>query len=101
MGVSIPYMRDAATSLGAIPSRTVVKRSKAATPLPSLLLDAHLAWCDQRIAAHLKADAQARQAEQLIGVGPVTASAVVATRVRHGIPILARFTTARPIESRT
>ncbi len=42
-------------------------------------LDAHLAWCDERIAAHLKDDAQARQARQLIGVGPVTASAVVAT----------------------
>ena len=42
-------------------------------------LDAHLAWCDERIAAHLKADAQARQAEQLLGVGPVTASAVVAS----------------------
>ena len=42
-------------------------------------LDAHLTWCDERIAAHLKADAQARQAEQLLGVGPVTASAVVAS----------------------
>lgn len=40
-------------------------------------LDAHLAWCDERIAAHLKADEKARQAEQLLGVGPVTASAVV------------------------
>jgi transposase len=42
-------------------------------------LDAHLAWCDERIAAHLQADACAAQAEQLMGVGPVTASAVVAT----------------------
>ena len=42
-------------------------------------LDEHLAWCDERIAGHLKADAQARQAEQLLGVGPVTASAVVAS----------------------
>ena len=42
-------------------------------------LDAHLAWCDERIAAHLKASEQVRQAEQLMGVGPVTASAVVAT----------------------
>lgn len=42
-------------------------------------LDAHLAWCDERIAAHLKANEQVRQAEQLLGVGPVTASAVVAT----------------------
>ncbi len=41
-------------------------------------LDAHLSWCDERIAAHLKANEQVRQAEQLLGVGPVTASAVVA-----------------------
>ncbi|UUZ70936.1 IS110 family transposase [Polaromonas sp. P1(28)-8] len=42
-------------------------------------LDAHLKWCDERIAAHLKGNEQVRQAEQLMGVGPVTASAVVAT----------------------
>lgn len=42
-------------------------------------LDAHLAWCDERIAAHLKTNEQVRQAERLMGVGPVTASAVVAT----------------------
>lgn len=42
-------------------------------------LDEHLAWCDQRIAAHLKDDEQASAATQLMGVGPVTASAVVAT----------------------
>ncbi len=42
-------------------------------------LDTHLAWCDERIAAHLKSNEQVRQAEQLMGVGPVTASAVVAT----------------------
>jgi transposase len=42
-------------------------------------LDAHLQWCDQRIAAHLKDSEQVRQAEQIMGIGPVTASAVVAT----------------------
>jgi transposase len=42
-------------------------------------LDAHMRWCDERIAAHGKASEQVRQAEQLLGVGPVTASAVVAT----------------------
>ena len=36
-------------------------------------------WCDERIAAHLKTNEQVRQAQQLKGVGPVTASAVVAT----------------------
>jgi transposase len=42
-------------------------------------LDAHMDWCDQRINAHGKANEQVRQAEKLMGVGPVTASAVVAT----------------------
>lgn len=42
-------------------------------------LDVHIAWCDERIAAHLREDAAVRQAEQLMGVGPVTASAAVAT----------------------
>jgi len=42
-------------------------------------LDEHIQWCDERIAAHLLQDEQAKQASQLIGIGPVTASAVVAT----------------------
>ena len=42
-------------------------------------LDAHIQWCDERIASHRKQDVQVRQAEQLMGVGPITASAVVAT----------------------
>ena len=42
-------------------------------------LDEHLKWCDERIASHLKESEAAARAEQLIGIGPVTASAVVAT----------------------
>jgi transposase len=42
-------------------------------------LDAHLAWCDERIAAHARDNAQVRAAAQLMGIGPVGASAVVAT----------------------
>ena len=42
-------------------------------------LDEHIAWCDARIAAHIKDDEQVRAALQLSGVGPITASAVVAT----------------------
>ena len=42
-------------------------------------LDAHIQWCDERIEAHIKQDAHAKQATQLMGVGPITASAVVAT----------------------
>jgi transposase len=42
-------------------------------------LDEHIQWCNRRIAAHLKDDSQVKSAMQLTGVGPVTASAVVAT----------------------
>ncbi|NBS67021.1 MAG: IS110 family transposase [Betaproteobacteria bacterium] len=42
-------------------------------------LDEDMAWCDRHIAAHLKTNEQVRQAEQLMGVGPITASAIVAT----------------------
>jgi len=42
-------------------------------------LEEQIQWCDDRIAAHLKQDEQAKQAVKVIGVGPLTASAVVAT----------------------
>lgn len=42
-------------------------------------LDQHLAWCDERIAAHARDNDEVRQAAQLMGVGPITASAAVAT----------------------
>jgi transposase len=42
-------------------------------------LERRIEWCDERISAHIKEDAQAKAAKELIGVGPVTASAVVAT----------------------
>lgn len=42
-------------------------------------LDEHVAWCDQRIAAHGKEDEQVRRAAQLKGIGPITASALIAT----------------------
>ena len=42
-------------------------------------LDQKIAWCDERIAAHLKDNEQVQRASQLMGIGPVSASAVVAT----------------------
>ena len=42
-------------------------------------LDERIEWCDERINAHVKDDTQAKAAKELVGVGPVTASAVVAT----------------------
>ena len=67
-------MEDAGNELGGL-ARLALQRAYAQWQE----LDAHLHWCDERIAAHGKASAQVRQAEQLPGVGPVTASAVVAT----------------------
>ena len=42
-------------------------------------VDERIKWCDQRINAHVKDDAQAKAAKNLMGIGPITASAVVAT----------------------
>jgi transposase len=42
-------------------------------------IEERIHWCDERISAHVKDDAQAKAAKALVGVGPVTASAVVAT----------------------
>jgi transposase len=52
-------------------------------------IDAHLQWCDQRIAAHAKDNPAVKAAATLMGIGPVTASASVATvgdfkQFRHG-----------------
>ncbi len=67
-------MEDGSNELGGI-ARLALQRALAQWQE----LDAHLAWCDERIAAHMKSSEQVRQAEQLMGVGPVTASALVAT----------------------
>lgn len=67
-------MEDASNELGGL-ARLALQRAKEQWDQ----LDAHLAWCDERIAAHAKGNEQVRQAESLAGVGPVTASAVIAT----------------------
>lgn len=41
-------------------------------------LDIQIAWCDERIQAHLRSDDRAKRAAQLQGIGPITASAIVA-----------------------
>jgi len=67
-------MEDADNELGGV-ARLALQRAYAQWQE----LDAHLHWCDERIAAHGKASEQVRLARQLKGVGPITASAVVAT----------------------
>ena len=42
-------------------------------------LDAHLQWCDERVGAHVKSDPQAKAAARLQGIGPIGASAIVAS----------------------
>ncbi len=67
-------LEDASNELSGL-ARLVIERAQSQWRE----LDLHIKWCDERIGAHLKDDEQARAATQLTGVGPVTASAVVAT----------------------
>lgn len=42
-------------------------------------LDEEMAWCEQRITLHARTYERAKKAAELLGIGPITASAVVAT----------------------
>ena len=42
-------------------------------------LELQLAWCDERIACHVRSDARATKAATLLGIGPTTASALVSS----------------------
>jgi transposase len=42
-------------------------------------LESQLAWCDERIASHVRSDERAKKAATLLGIGPTTASALVAS----------------------
>ena len=67
-------LEDATNELGPL-ARLTLQRAQAQWRE----LDAHLAWCDERIAAHGKSNEAVKAAGTLLGVGPVTASAAVAT----------------------
>jgi transposase len=67
-------LEDATNELGSL-ARLTIERAV----LHWRELDEHMAWCDQRIAQHHRDHAEVRRAAQLIGIGPVTASAAVAT----------------------
>ena len=41
-------------------------------------LDEHLRWCDQQIGAHVRGSPEAKRAAQITGIGPISASALVA-----------------------
>jgi len=42
-------------------------------------IELQMTWCDERIAEHVRREARAAQAAQLSGIGPLTASALVAS----------------------
>jgi transposase len=66
-------LEDATNELPAV-ARMALQRAH----LHWMELECHIAWCDERIAAHVRSSDQARTAMQLCGIGPVTASALVA-----------------------
>ena len=73
-GVLSAVLEDAANELGTL-ARLTLQRAQSQWHE----LDAHLAWCDERIDSHAKDNAAVKAAATLLGIGPVTASAVVAT----------------------
>jgi transposase len=56
-------------------ARVTLQRAQAQWRQP----DEHLAWCDERIAEHSRCNDGVQRARELMGVGPVGASAAVAT----------------------
>ena len=67
-------LEDAGNELGTL-ARLTLQRAQAQWRE----LDEHLAWCDERIDAQRRSNSDVQHAAKLIGVGPVTASAAVAT----------------------
>jgi transposase len=67
-------LEDASNELGTL-ARLTLQRAQGQWHE----LDAHLAWCDERIAAHVKDNVAVRSAATLLGIGPVSASAAIAT----------------------
>ena len=66
-------LADATNELGTL-ARLKLQRAQAQW----CELDEHMAWCDEQIAAHGQLSAAVKAAAALLGIGPVTASAVVA-----------------------
>jgi len=73
-GVLADALEDAGNELPGV-ARLALARAHAHW----IEIDDHIAWCDERIAEHVRADDRARKAATLLGVGPVTASAIAAS----------------------
>ena len=67
-------LEDAGNEMNTL-ARLVIQRAQAQWRE----LDEHIAWCDTRIAQHARDNPAVRAAAQLMGLGPVGASAAVAT----------------------
>ena len=67
-------LEDASNELPAL-ARMALQRAH----LQWIETECHIAWCNERITAHVRTDAKAKAAAQLCGIGPVTASALVAS----------------------
>jgi transposase len=73
-GVLADVLEDAGNELPGM-ARLALQRAHAHW----IEIDGQIAWCDQRIAEHVRADARATKAATLLGVGPITASAIAAS----------------------
>jgi hypothetical protein len=73
-GVLSEMLEDAGNELGTL-ARLTLQRAQVQWHE----LDTHMAWCDERIAAHAKTNPAVKVAATLMGIGPVGASAAVAT----------------------
>jgi transposase len=78
-------LEDASNELTGV-ARLALQRA----PLHWIDLDVQLKWCDQRITAHVREDARATKVAALHGIGPVGASALVAS-----VGDFAQFASAR------
>ena len=67
-------VEDASNELTGI-ARLVLQRAH----LHWIDLDLQMKWCDERIEAHARSDARASKAATLLGIGPIGASALVAS----------------------
>jgi transposase len=67
-------LEDASNELGALARLTLQRAAQHWREL-----DEHMAWCTERIAQHQRDNAQVQRASQLIGIGPITASAAIAS----------------------
>jgi len=72
--VMVDVIEDASNELSTI-ARLVLQRAFGHW----LELDEHMRWCDRQIGMHVRGNADARRAAQIIGIGELGASALVAS----------------------